>query len=209
MRRVLWLLAVAAVFGCDAAAHAQSAGNISSGTIRVSASVVVTTITHNEADGTATLDVAVFWRGTPGWYTAGDPAGQSGGATSTALPDGRRGPETHFIGVGGLRLELQFDPETDRVRIQDQGISSATTNVILVDEVDGAAGPRIVGTVRVEPRFPGGFVDIDTVVRRHPALFPFLRCDASFPDQPQHSPIEVATWRQMTDLTCARLGDAR
>jgi hypothetical protein len=95
------------------------------------------------------------------------------------------------------------------VQIQDQNISLQSGNVILVDDVDGAAGPRIVGTMRVEPRFPGGFVDIDTVVRRHPALFPFLRCDARFPDQPQHSPIEVATWRQMTDLACSRLRDAR
>ena len=80
--------------------------------------------------------------------------------------------------------------------------------MIFVDEVDGAAGPRIVETMRVESRFPDGFVDIDALVRRHPALFAFLRCDARFPDQPQHSPIEVAMWRQMTDLTCARLLDA-
>ena len=202
------LLAVAAVFGCGAAARAQSAGT-SSGTIRVSASVVITTIGHNEADGTSTLDVAVLWRGTPGWFTAGDPGGQSGGGTSTGLPDGRPGPETHFIGVGRLRLEVQFDPATGGVRIQDQTISSQSGNVILVDEVDSAAGPRIVGTLRVEPRFPGGLVDVDTIVRRHRALFPFLRCDARFPDQPQHAPIEVAMWRQMTDLTCARLQDAR
>src|SRR5258705_2501395 len=193
MRRVMWpLLAVAAVFGCCAAARAQSAGTMSSGTIRVSASVVVTTIGHNEADGTSTLDVAVFWRGTPGWFTAGDPGGQSGGWTSTVLPDGRPGPETHFIGVGGLRLEVQFDPATGRVRIQDQSISSQSGNVILVDEVDSAAGPRLVGTMRVEPRFTGGFVDISTLVGRDPAPFPFLRCAARFPGSPQTSPIQVA-----------------
>ena len=155
------------------------------------------------------LDVAVFWRGTPGWFTAGDPGRQFGGGTSIGLPDGSPGPQTHVIGVDGLRLEMQFDPRTGLVRILDQNISSQSANVILVDEVDGAAGPRIVGTLRVEPRLPGGLVDIDTVVRRHPALFPFLRCDARFPEQPQHSPIEVATWRQMTDLTCARLRDGR
>ena len=209
MQRVMWLLlAVAAVFGCGAAARAQSAGTMSSD-IRVSASVVVTTIWHNEADGTSTLDVAVFWRGTPGWFTAGDAGGQSSGGTSTGLLDGRPRPVTQFIGVGDRRLEVQFDPGTGRVRIQDQSIPSQSGSVILVDEVDSAAGPRIVETMRVEPRFPGGFVDIDAVVRRHPALLPFLRCDARFPDQPQHSPIEVETWRQMTDLTCARLRDAR
>src|SRR5688500_12583693 len=100
------LLAASAVLGCYSAARAQSDGPLSSGTMRVSASVVMTTLGHKDADGTATLDVAVFWRGTPGWFTAGDPGGQSGGGRSTRLPDGRRGPETHFIGVGGLRLEV-------------------------------------------------------------------------------------------------------
>jgi hypothetical protein len=76
---------------------------------------------------------------------------------------------------------VHFDPGTGRVRIQHQSIPSQSRNVILVDEVDGAAGPRIVETIRVEPRFPGGFIDVDTLVRRHPALYPFLRCDARFP----------------------------
>jgi len=182
---------------------------MSSGTIRVSASVVVTTIWHNEADGTSTLDLAVFWRGAPRWSTAGDPGRQSGGGTSIGPTDGRPGPLTHFIGVDGLRLEVQLDPGTGSVRIQDQSTSLQSGNVILVDEVDGAAGPRIVETMHVEPRSPGGLFDIEAAVRRHPALFAFLRCDARFPDQPQHAPIEVAMWRQMTDLTCARLRDAR
>ena len=95
------------------------------------------------------------------------------------------------------------------MRIQDQTLSLDSGNVTLVDEVDGATGPRIVEAMRVEPRLPGGLVDIDTIVQSHPALFPFLRYDLRFPDQPQHAPIEVATWRQMTDLTCARLRDAR
>jgi hypothetical protein len=69
MRRIIWLLvAVAAVFGCGAAGYSQSAGPMSSGTIRVSAYVVVTTMAHKEGDGTSTLDVAVFWRGTRGWF---------------------------------------------------------------------------------------------------------------------------------------------
>jgi hypothetical protein len=203
----MWLpLALAAAFGCDAEARAQSVGSTS---IRASASVVVTTLAHREADGSSTLDLAVFWRGTPGWFTAGDPGGQSGGGTSTAFPDGRRGPETVLIGVGGLRLEVQFDPGTGRVQIQDQSVSLDSGNVILVDEVDSAAGPRIVETMHVEPRLPGGLVDIDAIVRRHPSLFPFLRCEARYPNQPQHSTIEVAMWRQITDLSCARLRDAR
>ena len=88
------------------------------------------------------------------------------------------------------------------MRVQDQSISLQNGNVILVDEVDGATGSRENGRDDAGGvPFSGGFVDIDIVVRRHPALFPFLRCDTRFPDQPQHSRIEVAMWRQMTDLT--------
>jgi hypothetical protein len=203
------LIAVAAVSSFGTAGRAQFAGSMSSGTLRVSASVVVTTIAHDEADGTSNLAVAVFWRGSPGWFTAADSAELSDGASGTGLPDGRPGPQTYFIGVGRLRLAMQFDPETGRVRINGQSITLQNGNVILVDDVDNAAGPRIVEILRVEPRLPTRFVDIDTIVRRHPALLPFLRCDARFPDQPQHSPIEVATWRQMTDVTCARLRDLR
>jgi hypothetical protein len=207
---MLWrLLTVAAVVCCGAAARGQSAGTISSGTTRVSASVTVTTFSHHEADGTATLDAAVFWRGTPGWFTAAEPGELSDGATSAGLTDGRPSPATHVIGVGSLRLEVRFDPVTGGVRIQDRSLAPQGGNVILVDEVDGAAGPRIVETMGVESRFAGGYVNIETLVRRHPALLPFLRCDARFPDQPQHSPIEVAIWRQMTDLTCARLQNVR
>jgi hypothetical protein len=202
----MWLLlSVAAVFDSGAAVRGQAAGPMSSSTLRVSASVVATTIWHTQPDGTSTLDVTVFWRGTPGWSTAADPGALSNGGTSAGLGDGRPATATHYIGVGDLRLEVQFDPVTGRVRIQDQSISSQSANVILVDEVDSTAGPRIVETMRVESRFPGGFVDIDTVVRRHPALLPFLRCDARYPNQRQHSPIEVERWRQITDLTCARL----
>src|ERR1041384_3212437 len=111
------LLAVAVVIAFAASANAPSAGSMSS---RVSASVVVTTIAHNEPDGTSTLDVAVFWRGTPGWFTAGDPGRQSVGGTSTSLLNGRPGLQNQFIRVGGLTLEMQFDPGTGRVRIQDQ-----------------------------------------------------------------------------------------
>jgi hypothetical protein len=179
------------------------------GTLQISASVVVTTIGQNEADGTSTLHAAVFWRGMPGWFSASDPGARTVGGTSTGLPDGLRGPATLFIKVGDLRLEIQIDPGAGRLRIQSQVLSLESGNVILVDEVDGAVGPRIVETIRVAPRFRGRFIDIDTMVRRHPALFPFLRCDQRFPDQPQHSPFEVATWRQMTELTCARLRDAR
>jgi hypothetical protein len=206
----MWLLVSVVVFaGCGAAAGRQAPGIMSRATLRVSASVVVTTITHNEADGSSSLDVAVFWRGTPGWFTAAESRELSAGGTGTGPPDGRPGPVAEFIGVGGLRLEVQYDPRTGRVRIQDQSLSVQSGNLILVDEVDSATGPRIAETMLVEPRFAGRFVDVDTIIRRHPALFPFLRCEARFPDQPQHSPIEVATWRQMTDQTCARLRDAR
>lgn len=57
----------------------------------------------------------------------------------------------------------------------------------------------------VDARFPDSPVNIETVVRRTPALLPFLRCDAPFPNQPQRPRMEADTMQQMADLICARL----
>jgi hypothetical protein len=183
---------------------AQSIG-ASSGTSHVTASVVITWIADRDPAGVPLLDLAVLWRGAPGWFTAGDPNAQSGGGTSSGLPDGRRGPESHFIAVSGLRLEMKFDPSTSRAQIQDEIISVKDANVILVDEVDSATGPRIVGRVLIDTRFPDSQVDIEAIVRRAPELFSYLRCEEPFPDQPQRPPIEMTMRQQMMDLMCARL----
>jgi hypothetical protein len=205
MRKIAFALSLIGLMAWVPVGRAQSATPVSSGTTVASASVLLTFFMHNEPDGTSMLDLAVLWRGSPGWFTAGSPGGRSGGGSSTALPDGRSGPEMHFIAVDALRLEARFDPVTRRAQIQDQVIPLENVNLILVDDVDGAGGPGVADMWWIGPRFQEPVVGIETLVRRSPELLPFLRCDDRFPDQPQHPPIEVEIRQQMTELTCARL----
>jgi hypothetical protein len=174
--RLRYVLALSAIGIACSWVDGRAQSPASSGTSLLSASVLVTWMTHNEGVDASVLDLAVFWRGTPGWFTAGDPRGRSGGGSSMVLPDGRSGPQTHFIGVGSLRLEVTFDPASRSAQVQDHNISTQDANVILVDEVDSPAGPRIISTI-----------------------------DAPFPNQPQRPRMEADTMQQMADLICARL----
>jgi hypothetical protein len=200
-----YVLALSAIGIACSSVGGRAQTSMSSGTTMLSASVLVTWMVHSEADGASVLDVAVFWRGAPGWFTVGDPNSRSGGGSSSGLPDGRRGPETHFIAVGSLKLEVTFDPAARSAKVQGETMSTDDANVILVDDVDSPAGPRIVSTMLVDARSSNSPVNIEAVVARTPALVPFLRCDARFPNQPQRPRIEAETTQQIADLICARL----
>jgi hypothetical protein len=164
---------------------------------RVSPAVVATWMTHTEPSGMSVLDLAVFWRGTPGWFMAGGPSRSAGGSGSAFGPDGRPGVERQFIVAGDLRLDVRFDPMTRQVQIQNQVISLNNDNVILVDDVDGPGGPRIAETRRIDPQFPSSVgIDIPDIIRRSPDLFDYLRCEAVLADP---------AMQQMMELVCARM----
>jgi len=100
---------------------------------------------------------------------------------------------------------VTFDPAARSAKVQGETMSTDDANVILVDDVDSPAGPRIVSTMLVDARSSNSPVNIEAVVARTPALVPFLRCDARFPNQPQRPRIEAETAQQIADLICARL----
>jgi hypothetical protein len=78
---------------------------------------------------------------------------------------------------------VHLDPQTREARIQTQVITLGERNVLLIDDVDSATGPRIVGSVRVEPVFDiVTGTDMDRVVGRSPELVDFLRCDVAMAD---------------------------
>ena len=120
-------------------------------------------------------------------------------------------------GIGDLQLQAEFDTETRLVTIQQAplvALSQSTTtqtasikttqinladrNVILVDEVDGAKGPQIFGTVRIDPALPPGRrpFEIDDILRRSPEIVSFLRCDTRMPEP---------LLQQMVDIVCSRV----
>lgn len=175
----------------------------------VSPVVLATYVARVWGDGTQTLQMLVMWRGSPGWFARGSESSGSGGG------DGRRYHST--VRRGDLQLQVELDTETRLVTIskaplvplpQSPNIQTATIqsnhidlgdrNVILVDEVDGANGPRILGTLRVEPALPAGRrpLEVEDILRQSPELVSFLRCDTRLPDP---------LLQQMAEIVCARV----
>lgn len=146
----------------------------------LSSSVSATFTAHGPPpNGPWTLELLVLWRGSPGWWqTPG-----IGSSTSVDSPiGGQRRLVTQSVSVGGRALELQFDPQTREARLQTQVVALGENNVLLVDDVDGATGARIVGSVQVEPVFEQSANGVDALVRQSPELLDFLRCDAAMAD---------------------------
>jgi len=149
----------------------------SSGTRPMSAVALVTWVTRYGSDGAQVLDLLVLWRGTPGWFSRGSGNGTSGG--------GSPGSFHSTIRYGGLKLQLEFQSQARVAQIQGRRVELHDDNVILVDGVDTADGPTVVGTLRVEPELPqtdNGFPRIEAVLQRSPEIASFLQCDARLPD---------------------------
>jgi hypothetical protein len=144
-------------------------------------------------NGPWTLDLLVLWRGTPGWWhTPG-----IGSMTASDNPIGGQ-PRliTQSVAVGGRTLELRFDPQTREARLQSQLVNLGEGNVLLVDDVDHATGPRIVGSVRVDSVFDNSGNGMDALLRQSPELVDFLRCDAVMTD---------ANMQEMMSRRCAEI----
>jgi hypothetical protein len=163
-----------------------------------SASAVVSPVvfagwfTSGDGAGAVRMDLLVLWRGSLGWATHGQSSGGSGGGTGR----GRRGMT---VRRGGLSLYAAIDvtnPAARTAQIEDATIPLGDHNVVLVDEVDAATGPRVVKTLRVDPRLNEPR-QIEAVIARLPELVQYLRCDLKLTDARQQTTM---------DAICARFG---
>jgi hypothetical protein len=140
----------------------------------LSPAVVVSWIIEPQPDASEHVRLIVLWRGTPGWFM------RPGGSTAT---DGSSaGQSHHVITQGGVRLTLDYDPSARVATIQGRSLALGQDNVVFVDDVDSAAGPRVTGTGRVPRALPGSAGQIGLVLRKSPEVVAFLRCDAVLPD---------------------------
>ena len=158
----------------ETASHGTSTSRVASPT------VVASWASHeNDVNGSATT-LLVLWRGTPGWFMKGE---HSAGGTSQSSSGGES--SFQYVTQGGLTFAIELDYQKKIAKILNQEIALTSTNVVLVDFVDGPNGPTIVGSRWVEPA-PSGQAPagdpIAAVVRRTPELFDYLRCDLSVPD---------------------------
>jgi hypothetical protein len=168
----MWLVAVmffASLMGSAGHARQHAAGTSGSG--QLSPSVTATfTARGPSPNGPWTLELLVLWRGTPGWLNT---KGMLAGAGADDPAGGGRRLVTQTAFVAGRPVEVQFNPQTREARLRNQVFAVGDSNVLLVDEVDGPGGPKIVGSVRVEPFMDAGD-DIDAFVRQSPRLLKFL-----------------------------------
>jgi hypothetical protein len=150
----------------------------------LSPAVVGGMFTHREASGSESLDLLVLWRGSPGWHLRGTDHGGSAGGGGMS---GRRGMTIRY---GTLSLYAAFEPATRHCQIEDKDVPLGDDNVVLVDDVDGASGLRVVKTMRIDPALPEpGRMEL--AIRRSPELVAFLRCDVKLPDARQQALMDV------------------
>lgn len=169
------------------------------GTAPVSLSVLATQMSVVDTAGNGTLELLVLWRGTPGWFrkSGGGASGSGGGGSMGA----GRGPmiRSAWVSQGGVNLSVRFDPVARTAWILDAEIAMNDANVVLVDDVDSAAGPRVVRTLRIDPAYrttPATPAMAQLFIRRAPELVEFLQCDAGLPGL---EPYE----QQVFDMWCA------
>jgi hypothetical protein len=187
-------LVSALCWSADAAEPRRLSGSSGSGV--VSPAVVATWIVREEPDSLPKLELLVLWRGTPGWFMSGDSQGSSlSGSNQLAGEDGR-GLIVEQLAYGNVRLDVEFDQRQRSARVLDQVVTLKSENVILIDDVDGAEGPTLVGSRHVDPEFPELPVQIGMLIRQSPELVEFLRCDTKVPD---------LNAQPMFDAICARL----
>lgn len=163
-------------------------GTVSSGDGALSAAVAGGWFTHAEAGGAVSLDLLVLWRGSPGWLLQDSHGGSSGGGTSATS---RRGMNVHY---GERSLYAAYGVGPRRYTVENDTKPLGDDNVVLVDDVDSASGPRVIKTLHVDPAVPDGR-RIDQLIARSPELVAYLRCDAKIPD---------ARKQAMVDILCAR-----
>jgi hypothetical protein len=181
-----------AALGWSAEMHRPQSVEGSIGSRVVSPAVVATWVVRREPQGTRELELLVLWRGNPGCFMRAGSNGSSGSVSSGSAGDeSDRGIVVEQLSYGGIVLDLEFDRTKRTVRVQDHDVILESTNVILVDEVDGATGPQIAGSLRVDPLFPAEPGEIEVIIRGNPEIYSFLKCDAKVSDTNAQSMIDA------------------
>ncbi len=139
-------------------------------------------ITGRQGSEPEQLQLLVLWRGTPGWFL------RPGGSKVSSAGSGA-GSHTTIV-QGGVTLTLDFDPEARVATIHGKRLELGEDNVVLVDEVDSSAGPRVSGRLRVDRAMPGSAGQIGGVLKKSPEIISFLKCDTPVADLPGKAMLE-------------------
>lgn len=157
----------------------------------ISPVAVATWMTRGEPAGRQNLEVIVLWRGEPGWFARG-------GARSDSSGGNDKGFSASLV-YGDVRLAFEFEYAGRVATVDGVRIELADSNLILVDGVGTADGPRVVGTLRVDParlEWESTQPVIQSVLAPNADVVSFLRCDAPMPG---------GRGQEMMNMLCARL----
>ena len=156
-----------------------------SGSGVLSPAVVGGWFTSRDAAGAQSVDLLVLWRGTPGWFTKGNSSGGTSGGGG--LAGARRGMT---VRQGGLSLYAALEQGPRTFQIDDTTKPLGDDNVVLVDDVDSPTGPRVVKTLRIDPKL-AETERPQMLISRSPELIAFLRCDVRLPDARQQATMDI------------------
>ena len=135
------------------------------------------------------LDLLIVWRGSPGWFMKAGSTRESGGGNSTGYGGS--------MSRGGIDLDFQLTTQPRTLKIQGAPVELGTHNVVLVDDVDGSQGPKVLSVLSVgrdgvtDPR------EIAVAVKRSPELIAFLKCGIA---------LESAYAKASTERLCREIG---
>ena len=138
--------------------------------IKPSSSSVIMWATRHDDKNVHTLSLMVVWRGSDGWHLRDQGANSSGGAAAQWFD--------YTVRDGGLALNVRFDAVDRIAEIRGRKLALQDRNVILVDGVDSPAGPRVVATLRIDPKVPtasDGYPIIERVWMRSPEIVSFVK----------------------------------
>jgi hypothetical protein len=137
-------------------------------TVPVSPSVNATVVRSDEG-----LALLVLWRGSPGWRS------RTTGRRSQSV-SGRAGVYSVAFDYGSTAYSLTYDAAAHTATLQGKSMTvPAGTNVLLVDDVDTNAGPKVAGALildsgnaNLDPRYGS----LGPLFGRSNEIVAFLRC---------------------------------
>jgi hypothetical protein len=91
---------------------------------------------------------------------------------------GRLDSPDYTIQYGSVRLTIRFDPVKQSVTVNDRDIVMRGDNVLYVDNVDAPSGPRFLRTSHVDPRMPGTFGQVGSVLASSQEIMDYMQCGA-------------------------------
>src|SRR5262245_41787455 len=131
----------------------------------MSPTVVASWYVQQEPNQPNRLQLVVLWRGTPAWWRRGSCIGSCGNAD-------------YVIQYGSVQLTLRYDPVKQTATVNGREIALHTDNVLYVDGVDTPDGPTVFRTSHIDPRMPGTFGQIGTMLGNSQEILDYMQCRA-------------------------------